>query len=96
MTEQEEYKLMEERIIKFRNAIVAANLQDIPHIIITFDDATQSCICGATPHFQDIHIRMQILLDLLKKFTHELHQKEHAKVNEALLMNLFAGRAPVA
>lgn len=87
---------LKDRVNKFATACAEAKLGDIPHIVLVFNDQGTECFVGNTPHFQDRVRRIQVLLDVARQEIGQLQAQQNQAVDEALLMNLFQGRVPVA
>lgn len=92
----EEEKLLFERIKAFESLIKPTELSKIPHIVLAFSDNLKTVICGSTPQFENPLLRIQILLGVIKNEVDKLEEQRNQSVDEALLMNLFKGKVPVA
>lgn len=96
MSEEEAKQALFDRLEKFASAFKQHELSNIPNITILFDDSCKDCIVGNSIHFADRLTRLAILLDVVRQEVGQLQQQQAHVMDEALLMNLFRGRVPVA
>lgn len=89
MTEEETKKLVIERLRAFGEAVRAANLGNIPHIVVVFDDKGEVANIGYTPHFSNELTRIKALLDLVRAGISSMEAEKAKEIDNFLLSNLM-------